>query len=284
MAVPAPPPDTSAAPPVEPDDELAFLGMRPAEAPGAWEVHLAERHMNPVGALYGGTGIAVATRAMAELTGRLPAWITTRFLASARAGEVVRVVATVDAAGRRSSQVSVQGTTDDRVVFDVLGACGAGADDATTGQWVEMPEVPTPDDCPPLSRLPGVPPSFLDTLERRRAFGSVPWEVDGPASSRLGLWTRVSGLPSTSPAMLAWLADCMPLGVGSALGRAPIGSSLDNTLRISGDQPGEWVLADIRPSASLRGYAHGDVLLWAEDGTLLATGSQTAVIRPQSVG
>lgn len=279
-----PPPHADPGPPATPDDELAFLGMRPAEAPGAWEVHLAERHMNPVGALYGGTGIAVATRAVAELTGRLPTWVTTRFLASARAGEVVRVVATVDAAGRRSSQVSVRGTTDDRVVFDALGACGAGADDATTGQWVEMPEVPGPHDCPPLARLPGVPPSFLDTLERRRAFGSVPWEVDGPAGPRLGLWTRVGGLLGTTPAMLAWLADCMPLGVGSALGRAPIGSSLDNTLRISGDQPGEWVLADIRPSASLRGYAHGDVLLWAEDGTLLATGSQTAVIRPQSVG
>jgi acyl-CoA thioesterase len=56
-------------------------------------------------------------------------------------------------------------------------------------------------------------------------------------------------------------------------------SSLDNTLRVYRLVPTEWVLLDIRIDAVARGFGHGIVHIWAEDGTLLATASQSTIVR-----
>ena len=57
------------------------------------------------------------------------------------------------------------------------------------------------------------------------------------------------------------------------------GSSLDNSIRVVRLVPTEWVLLDIRIHAIHAGFGHGLVHLWADDGTLMATASQTAVLR-----
>ena len=54
---------------------------------------------------------------------------------------------------------------------------------------------------------------------------------------------------------------------------------LPTTLRIEHRTPTDWVLADIRVHAIGDGFGHGLVHLWAEDGTLLATASQSAIVR-----
>ena len=43
--------------------------------------------------------------------------------------------------------------------------------------------------------------------------------------------------------------------------------------------PTEWVLIDIRIELVTRGFGHGTVYLWAPDGTLMATASQSAIVR-----
>ena len=68
-------------------------------------------------------------------------------------------------------------------------------------------------------------------------------------------------------------------GISQALGARAGGSSLDNTLRMVRIVPTEWVLIDLRIQAVHRGFGHGIAHLWAEDGTLLATASQSAVVR-----
>ena len=57
------------------------------------------------------------------------------------------------------------------------------------------------------------------------------------------------------------------------------GNSLDNTLRIVDLVPTDWVLMDIRIHAVERGFGHGLVHMFAEDGTLLATASQSCIVR-----
>mgnify|MGYP003835143925 FL=1 len=42
--------------------------------------------------------------------------------------------------------------------------------------------------------------------------------------------------------------------------------------------PTDWVLCDVRVDGVQGGFGHGSVYLWAEDGTLLATASQSAVL------
>ncbi|HRE01851.1 MAG TPA: thioesterase family protein, partial [Ilumatobacteraceae bacterium] len=54
---------------------------------------------------------------------------------------------------------------------------------------------------------------------------------------------------------------------------------LDNTIRIARLVPTEWVLLDIQVHAVSRGFGHGLVQMFAEDGTLMATASQSCIVR-----
>jgi acyl-CoA thioesterase len=263
-----------------PDErELAFLGMAPAGA-GRWTIGLESHHMNPVGTLYGGTGVAAAALALEVRTGQPLRWLTTRFLGTARAGDRLDLETAVDVAGSRTSQVSARARLGDEVVLDVVGATGEGHPEGTTAQWSTFPDAPPPEDLDPVPPLVEVAGTFLDTLERRLAYGAFPTPGATPGPARVGLWTRVAGHDSTTAAMLGWLADCMPVAVAAALGRMPYATSLDNTVRLAARPgPTEWILADVRATASERGYAYGDVDLWSREGVLLATGSQTAAVK-----
>ena len=79
--------------------------------------------------------------------------------------------------------------------------------------------------------------------------------------------------------LLGILGDWVPFGIGQALGQRAGGNSLDNTLRVVRLVPTEWVLLDVRIHGIANGFGHGLVHLWAEDGTLLATASQSAIVR-----
>ena len=75
----------------------------------------------------------------------------------------------------------------------------------------------------------------------------------------------IEGIDATA---LAILGDFVPMGVGMSLGIEGGGTSLDNTLRVVRLVPTEWVLLDIRIHGVDRGFGHGLVHMFAEDGTL----------------
>ena len=83
-------------------------------------------------------------------------------------------------------------------------------------------------------------------------------------------------LDGVDGAALAVLGDFVPMGVGQALGVRGGGNSLDNTLRIVDLVPTDWVLMDIRIHAVERGFGHGLVHMFAEDGTLLRRPARVA--------
>ena len=94
------------------------------------------------------------------------------------------------------------------------------------------------------------------------------------------LWSRIPEvLDGVDGAALAVLGDFVPMGVGQALGVRGGGNSLDNTLRIVDLVPTDWLLMDIRIHAVERGFGHGLVHMFAEDGTLLSTASQSCIVR-----
>jgi acyl-CoA thioesterase len=66
---------------------------------------------------------------------------------------------------------------------------------------------------------------------------------------------------------------------GQALGLRAGGNSLDNAIRIYRPVPTEWVLLDIKVHAVSRGFVHGSIHMFAEDGTLMATASQSCTIK-----
>ena len=73
------------------------------------------------GALYGGTGAAAAVMMMEAATQRDAVWVATQFVAQARIGERIDLVAHVLAEGKRIAQVHVVAKVDDRIIFTALG-------------------------------------------------------------------------------------------------------------------------------------------------------------------
>jgi acyl-CoA thioesterase len=110
-------------------------------------------------------------------------------------------------------------------------------------------------------------------------FSRAPVSADG----RVRVWMRPAH-GSLDAATLAMAADVLPTTVSDALDERAGGSSLDNVFRYYGAPAGPgatdpWVLAELSISVLRDGLGHGIVDLWARDGTPLATGSQSFVIR-----
>jgi acyl-CoA thioesterase len=150
-----------------------------------------------------------------------------------------------------------------------------------------MPDVPPPDQCTDREfRFPDRE-TILNRLDQRVATGRpmsdfVPKaqaDQAQPGDGRSALWVRIPSGLETGSAALAILGDYVPYGIREALGIMGGGNSLDNTIRIAHLVPTEWVLLDIRVHSIWGGFGHGLVHLWAEDGTLLGTASQSTIVR-----
>lgn len=230
------------------------------------------------GRLYGGAAIGVAVALAEAVTGRRALWSTVQFISSAsKVGD--RFDCTVEqlATGRRTSQVRVRAFVGDVEVFCALGANAHHKDGAVSGFFEQPPAVVTPEEAPPF-QFP-MPPEMLEArgpirsirLMEMRLAPSV--DPDAPATSHL--WARIPGRPATS-AVLAYLADMVPMSVVRAAGRMGGGTSLDNTIRFGRPAETEWVLLDMRPHVAHGGFGTGTGLLWSVGGELVAVGSQTS--------
>jgi acyl-CoA thioesterase len=234
-----------------------------------------------MGGLFGGAALGAAIAVLERVTARPLVWATAQYLAFARPPDVVELEVVEVARGHQVSQARVLGRVDDQEIFTVVGALGR-RDLAWSGSWALRPDVP------PVAASPIRPlaPHHRGTIGERlemRAANARPLEgLDGsPGDGRCALWARLPGIPATAAA-LAVVADYVPFGIGQALGHPTSSNSLDNTLRMvrpSHPHPTDWVLADVRVQAVADGFGHGVVHLWAEDGTLLATASQSAIVR-----
>lgn len=271
-----------------------FLGLVPNGAAGLPPFEEAgfevASHLTRLdGRLYGGTAIAVSIAAAEARTERPALWMTTQFVASAGMGERIDLRTEVLAPGRRTNQVRVTGTgPDGAVVFASLGATGIHRPDGLAGAFERRPTVSAPDDSFPwdspftgllrAAGLPteGLPPiasGFATVLEMREPTVA---EHPDPGPGRICLWVRRKDRAPITPAVCAFLADVVPMGVAHALGVVAGGTSLDNTIRIGPFVDTEWVLLDLRPHLAVGGYGHGIAHAWSEHGDLLATASQTA--------
>lgn len=231
--------------------------------------------------LFGGVGLAAAIEAMERTTGRPAIWATAQYLSFARPDSIVDFDVRVPAHGRHSSQARVIGHVGDKEIITVNAALGArGAD--SDGQWLRMPEVPPPHDCPEVHSRHGLTDDLNSRFEKRLASGRYPGggPIEGRGEDgRLRLWVRAREGQPVGSAMLAVIADFVAVAISNAIGRLSGGNSLDNTIRYAGVEPTEWVLCDIGIEAIHAGVAHGVMHLFAQGGTLLATASQSMILR-----
>ena len=147
-------------------------------------------------------------------------------------------------------------------------------------QWSVMPDVPRPDACERVQLWPDHGENDNRRVELRMPKGALRRDGTPSKDGRLALWARTVEDYEMSSSMLAIFADYVPSAIGPALGEANSGSSsLDNTLRVRKIVPTRWVFCDITVTGMNAGFAHGDMRLFAENGELMATASQSMVVR-----
>ncbi|HUR76643.1 MAG TPA: thioesterase family protein [Acidimicrobiales bacterium] len=260
-------------------DAAAFLGLVATEDPLKFRLPVTNGICTGGRFLFGGAGLAAGVVALEQASGRPLVWATAQYLSFARPPSVLDLDVTLAVVGNQITQGRVVMSDDADEVITLQAALGKRGVDIT-GQWAERPVVPPPDDCRGREFRNDPSATISSRIEERVAIGRSPRDMDGtPGDGRAALWCRMPELLDMSPAALAVLGDFVPFGVSQATGRMAGGNSLDNTLRVATLVPTEWVLLDVRIHAIENGFAHGLVHLWAEDGTLLATASQSVKVR-----
>jgi acyl-CoA thioesterase-2 len=247
-----------------------------SRAGDTWSVRIEPFNSNFGGSIYGGAALGAAVEMLESVTGSRVRWATARFLRAPSIGSELVLSHVADVVGRRSSHVTVTATQGNQVAFEVTAVVGHGDTVAgISGQWAEMPAVPQPADCPAMPDRPEYARTAVGQADRRTARPGN----GGRAPGRSCTWTRLKGGGTSTPAGLAWIADSVASGLSTSVGPLTRATSLDNTIRYAAAAQSEWVLVDVHAHASADGYAYGDVHLFSENGTLLATGSQTCVVR-----
>ena len=260
-------------------DAAAFLGLEPTEDPKRFRLPVTPGISTGGNFLFGGAGLAAGVVALERASGRRMVWATAQYLSFARPPAVLDIAVNLAVEGNQITQGRVVMSDNGTEIITVNAALGHRPMDIA-GQWAAMPEVPGPDECRNREFRNDPSATISSRIEERVAMGRSPRDIDGtPGDGRAALWARMPELLEMSPAALALLGDFVPFGISQSTGQMAGGNSLDNTIRIANLVPTEWVLLDIRIHAIADGFAHGLVHLWAQDGTLLATASQSVKIR-----
>jgi acyl-CoA thioesterase len=261
-------------------DARKFLGLEATHNPHRWYLPVVPGLCTGNMFLFGGCGLAAAIEAMEATTGRPLIWATAQYLSYARPPSVMDIDVIVPVVGKAITQARAIAHVGDTEILTVNAALGSREIPAE-GTWPVPPDVPRPEESNPRTFRMGTDDSIMRRLDVRLASARNPMDLPAEPSpeGRSSLWARIPDLLEPSAATLAVLGDYVPFGIGQALGEHAGGNSLDNTLRIARLVPTEWVLIDIRIEAVGNGFGHGHVYLWSEDGTLMATASQSTIVR-----
>lgn len=193
-------------------------------------------------------------------------WISSQFLAPIRNGEPVSI--TIEMPPRVGSIVQTGALVKIGDQRANIARAGLGARSSDTFHFAQMPEVKPPTACetkPPDAGMRGG--NISSQLEKRTAFQSDEFGIEH-------LWVRPLSTLPRSAGLLAIVADFF-LGAHSL---TRTGTSLDNLFRLHAVKQTEWVLMETKISSIFNGVVHGEQWLFAEDGTLLATASQTGLL------
>jgi len=244
-----------------------FLGLEATADPLRWSLPVSFDVCGATGTLHGGCGIGAAAAALELTTGRPLAFAAAQYLSRAPHGDVVDIELDLLAEGKAMTQAAFTILDEGRAVLRGHASLG-GRDLGIDRSWFGAPtDLPAPDDCPARARSTDNEYSFTDLADLRVAGQS-------PGDRRVYYWSRVRDQLTSSSPILAALADLLPSGMRVSLDSAFMGSSLDNTVRIASTEPSEWVLIELDAAAFHNSIGHGTVRIYAQDGPLLASGSQ----------
>ena len=219
--------------------------------------------------MMGGIGLAAIIDAMEQTTGRSLVWATVQFLAPARPSCCLDIDITESVKGRNIAQAFAKARVGETEILTAIASLG-GKPALHPTQYATMPKVPDPQLCETLAKEYPELQDLQQRFERRY----VP-AADDQNSGVAGMWIRSLDKLPMSPGLLAIMADYLMGGLQVAMSS----SSLDNTIRIHTLKASEWVFCDMRYHGIGSGVCHGDMNLFAQDGTLLASAGQSAILR-----
>jgi hypothetical protein len=226
--------------------------------------------------LFGGVGTAAAIMAMEALSGQSALWISAQFHAVAKVGQTLEVAQKSVLKGRSSAQFTLHTQVEGSTVMEAFGATGITIPLADDKSWSSLGAVPGPNASQPVAAHRNADEDVHGRFEARQARGRFGKFSHDPRSTdgKVLVWFRPFAGEIDRPT-LAIIADFLPACTSNALGIRSGGRSMDNLMRFVRLVPTEWVLAEDHIAAVANGVGHGTATLYAEDGTLLAFGSQT---------
>lgn len=215
----------------------------------------------------GGVAMATHVDALERYFGKPLLWVTTQFLSHGMLDNELTLEVTQIGGGENVVQAEAVMRRDDEVLHRSIAALGARGDEPDRA-FVTMPDVKKPTDC---AHKPEDANASADNLigqfDRRTAF-------EDSESGTEYMWIRPLEGMKTDAAYLTLVSDFF-LGAHERTRR---GTSLDNTFRLINAHQTDWILTVTQVSSFTRGAAHGHIHMFAEDGTLLATSSQTGML------
>ena len=260
-----------------------FLEMHHPVDTLQWRLPIVPRTTGGRGSLFGGVGLAAGVIALQQATGKPIVWATGQYLSITQQPATLDLEVLLPAVGRNVTQGRVVGHLGDREIITVLGACGARPNVAQ-GNWMVFPKAPAPDECERVVR-DDQGDSLHQHVDVRVARGMFGFSGTGVPSGdgNNQLWARMPNVEHDAGA-LAIIADFMPSALGNALGKVTHCTSIDNTIRFANHSTSEWILCDNYIEFVGNGFANGTVHMWSETGVLLATASQSMIVRLADAG
>lgn len=149
--------------------------------------------------------------------------------------------------------------------------------DLGTFPWAMMPEVPAPDDCPPVPFIRKDPDDLHSYLDIRLAL-----DPRNDPKGHVCFWVKTPPNSNLTTAFVALIADYLPESIRMNTGQPFGASSLDNMVRIASLTQCDWLLCNIHLDAIASGLFHGHMEIFADDGTLVAVASQSSVVQKLS--
>jgi len=264
-------------------DMATFLGIEDLGDGRHYRVEVGNQLITPGEFLYGGSGLALCVETLEMAAGRPLVWASAQFVSYAAPGDVLDLEVEIPAHGKNVTQARVTARHGAREVVSAMASLGTGSH--SEGVFVTPVEVPGPEECPRREPPWSAKDTLFEILELRLALGRNFKEMDGtPGEPRYAVWARLPGIERPTASTLSIFGDTVANAVTQLTGVRMIGRSLDNTIRVSSLEATEWVLVDVRMDAYVNGFSQGSAYLWSEAGTLLATASQTQVVKPLPPG
>ncbi|WP_108810523.1 acyl-CoA thioesterase domain-containing protein [Sphingorhabdus sp. Alg231-15] len=219
----------------------------------------------------GGACTAAMIDAMEQEIGKPVIQAATQFLSSPKAEEIASISVKVGKTGRSICQAQASLSVGSETAATLSATLGVKRDIGSFA-WAKFENADTPSNCP---RIPFVREDEGDLhshLDMRL--------VETPSGGDMRFWVKTpDNFPEKPSAFLALVADYLPEAIHFNIGRSAGAVSLDNSVRIVGREATDWLLCHTQLLSISDGIFHGQMNLFADNGSLLATASQSGVVR-----